>query len=122
MDKTVAVMTTPTPTQIYRHRQHNPAAGHWLEYEVVSIVEPWPADPGKKRDRTHWVFPNQYRHTTTGELMTLTGCARWVYANVDELHVAYKSTRPDLCAPEWAFCLQPLREFGDRGFTYVPAE
>ena len=108
----------PTPGRVYRHRKHDPP-DHWHEYEVVGIVEPWPKDPSKKRDRTHWIFEHQYRHTTTGELMTLTGCARWVYADVDELHVVYRNTRPDLCDPDWVHCLRPLAEFVDGRFVSI---
>lgn len=105
--------------QVYRHRKHDPSAGHCHEYTVVGIVEPWPEDPSKKQDRTHWIFPNQYRHTATRDLISLTGCAQWIYADVDELHVAYKNTQPDRCDPNWVYCLRPLREFVDGRFRLM---
>lgn len=112
-------MNNPTPGQIYRHRKHSPNTGRYHEYEVVGIAEPWPKDPSDKRDRTHYLFPNQYLHTDTGKLMSLTGCAQWIYADVDELHVAYKNTQSDLCDPDWVFCLRALSEFVDGRFKLV---
>ncbi|ESA38483.1 hypothetical protein N836_31580 [Leptolyngbya sp. Heron Island J] len=111
-------MLHPNPTQTYRHRKHDPAAGRWHEYEVVGIVEPWPEIPSGDV-RTHWYFPQRYRHTGTGELVVLIGCGTKIYAEVNEPHIAYRNTRPDLCDPEWVFCLRQVSEFTDRRFSLI---
>ena len=112
----------PAPGQTYIHHKHNPADGKWHKYEVVGIVEPWPEIPSRDI-RTHWYFSQQYRHTGTGDLVVLTGCGTWIFADVSEPHVAYKNTHPDLCDPEWVYCLRPLGEFTDgRFFLLEPVD
>lgn len=112
-------MKRPTPGQICRHRKHDPAAGKWHEYRVVGIVQPFPETPGEGM-RTSFLLPTVYRHTETDHKHVLTGCGTSIFTHgIEEAHVAYKSTRPDLCDPEWRWCLRPLDMFMDGRFTLV---
>ena len=112
-------MTNPTPNQTYRHRKHDPAAGHWHEYKVIGVVEPHQDGSGDGPIRTHYYYPQQYRHTGTEELVVLIGCGGRIFADVTGSHVAYKNTRPKLCNPDWVFYLRPLEEFTDGRFCLI---
>lgn len=109
----------PTPGQIYRHRQHDPDAGHWHEYKVVAIVLSFTQGVVNNQLATHFYYPGSYRNTNTERLHTLTSCGSKVFSNVSEPHVAYKNTRPNQRDLGWVNCLRPLDEFMDGRFTLI---
>lgn len=106
-------MHQPQPTQTYRHRKHDPAAGHWHEYEVVAVVCPPSENP---RSVTNFEITGSFTHTETGIVHRLIGARNGVYSDppVHEPHVAYINTKER--EKRW---LRPLRMFVDGRFALV---